>query len=81
MLYTKIGAKPPQRGTRLSADKTSSINKLIVEHSFRNVYSKERNNEIGHLKARLVNLEQFNYEKEFWQKWHLEQGKSENYFF
>ncbi|MCE7055837.1 DUF4238 domain-containing protein [Algoriphagus sp. AGSA1] len=81
LLYTKIGAKPPQRGTRLSADKTSSINKLIVEHSFRNVYSKERNNEIGHLKARLVNLEQFNYEKEFWQKWHLEQGKSENYFF
>lgn len=81
LLYTKIGAKPPQRGTRLSIDKTNSINKLIVEHSFRNVYSKKRNNEIGQMKARSVNLEQFNYEKEFWQKWHLEQGKSENYFF
>lgn len=81
LLYTKIGGKPLKRGTRLSSSQTNSINKLIVEHSFRNVYSKERINEIGKIKARSVNPEQFNYEKEFWENWHFEQGKSENYFF
>lgn len=81
LLYTKIGAKPLKRGTRLSPTQTNSINKLIVENSFRNVYSKEKVSEIGQFKPRSINPEQFNYEKEFWQKWHLEQGKSENYFF
>src|SRR5690606_5027737 len=55
LLYTKIGAKAPQKGTRLSIAQTNSINKLIVEHSFRNVFSKERVNEIEHLKARSIN--------------------------
>lgn len=81
LLYTKIGAKPRKRGTRLSPIETYSINKLIVENSFRNVYSKERVSEIEQFKPRSINPNQFNYEKEFWKKWHLEQGKSENYFF
>lgn len=81
MLYTKIGSKPPLRGTRLSSDHTISINKLVVEHSFRNVFSNERVNEIEGLKTRSINPEQYKYEKEFWENWHFEQGKSENYFF
>ncbi|WP_026969487.1 DUF4238 domain-containing protein [Algoriphagus terrigena] len=81
LLYTKIGAKPPQRGTRLSPAQTNSFNKLIVEHSFRNVFSKERVSEIEQLKARSIDPEQFKHEREFWENWHVEQGKSENYFF
>lgn len=81
LLYTKIGGKPLKRGTRLSPSQTKLINKLIVENSFRNVYSKEKVSEIEQFKPRLIDPEQFNFEKEFWQKWHFEQGKSENYFF
>lgn len=81
MLYTKIGGKRLQRGTRLSQTQTSLINRLIVQHSFRNVYSNKKINEIEKLKARSVNPDQYNYEKEFWQRWHEEQQRSENYFF
>lgn len=81
ILYCKIGSKPPLKGTRLSNEKTSSINKLIIEHSYRFVFFNSRADVVKIYKPRIVNHDAYTKEKEFWTNWHEVQSDSEKFYF
>lgn len=79
LLYTKIGDRPPMRGTRFSVEHTRLIRRLILEHSHRTIFADKDDREIPALSARVVNAELFKYEEEQWRNWDAEQNESEQY--
>lgn len=69
-MFVQIGDKPMQRGTRLSIDQTNFFRKIIAENANRFIFSNFQDSEIAKLKPRIVNDEQFMFEKNEIEKWH-----------
>lgn len=80
MLYTKVGHKPPTRGTRFTTDQTNTVRRLMAEHAHRFVFGDIADTEVAIYRPRIVNAEFFKGEERQWQRWHEEQTESENYF-
>lgn len=80
MLYTRVGKKPPQRGTRFSVEQTDILRRMIAEHAHRYVFGKTADDDVPVFIPRTINAEIFKHEKEQWDRWHAEQTESENYF-
>lgn len=81
MLYTRIGHKPPIRGSRFTADQTNILRRLMAEHAHRYVFAGTADAEVATYRPRIVNAEFFKGEEQQWQRWHEEQTDSENYLF
>ena len=79
LLYTKIGSRPPLRGTILSVEQTRLIRHLLAEHAHRYIFANTADVEVPSLTPRTVNTEFFKHEEEQWSKWHAEQSESEEY--
>lgn len=79
MLYTKIGHRPPVRGTRFSVEKTKLLRRLIAEHAYRFIFAKTEDADVPIFMPRTANAEFYKHEQEQWAKWHAEQIESEQH--
>lgn len=70
LLYTKIGERPPQKGTVLSVEMANIFQKIILEHAYRFIYSTEKNLIVESIRPRTESRSIFNDEKHQWQEWH-----------
>ncbi|WP_031530883.1 DUF4238 domain-containing protein [Dyadobacter crusticola] len=80
MLYTIVGKKPPQRGSRFSNEQTRILRRMIAEHAHRYVFAKYADDEVSLFMPRHIDAQIFKQEKEQWEKWHSEQSESEDFF-
>lgn len=80
MLYTCVGKKPPQRGTKFSVEQTNILRRIIAEHAHRYVFGKNADDEVTSFIPRHVDAQIFKQEKEQWERWHPEQTESEDFF-
>lgn len=76
LLYTRVGTRPPQRGTQLSIDEAKFFRAVILSGASRYVFALDTE-EIEHIRPRTVSREQFNAEVTAWANWHETQSKEE----
>jgi hypothetical protein len=79
MLYTRIGHRPPARGTRFSVEETKLLRRLIAEHAHRYIFAKTEDADVPIFMPRMANAEFYKHEQEQWDKWHAEQIESEQH--
>lgn len=77
LLYTKIGSKPLRRGTVLPLTQATFIQKVIVLHAHRYVFSFSEDSSVNIIRPRKIDAEIFEDEAEQWRKWHSEQASAE----
>lgn len=77
LLYTKIGTKPPQRGTVVSTEPAGWLQRFTIEHAHRFIIAKEENESVSKIRPRIVDPAAFKTEKEQWKRWHEEQTVAE----
>ncbi len=77
LLYTQIGKKPLQRGSRLPEHQAVLIRRLMAEHAYCYIFAKSPDTEIVKLRPREVNPEKVHKEKKWWENWHEENKKAE----
>ena len=70
LLYTKIGERPPKRGTVLSVEMANIFQKIILEHAHRFIYSAEKIMIVESIRPRTESKSIFDDEKHQWQRWH-----------
>lgn len=79
LLYTCIGNKVWPRGTVLDAGTAQLIQRIIIEHADRYVFSSEPS-DIHLIRPRLVCPTTYKNEQAYWQRWHQEQCQAERDF-
>lgn len=77
LLYTKIGERPPDRGTVLSVKATQIMRGVIAEHAHRYIFAAAIDDEIPILRPRLVDAALIRREREQWNKWNEDQLAAE----
>lgn len=77
LLYTKIGAKPPQRGTVLSNELANRLQRFTIEHAHRCILAKEEDKNVSKIRPRVVDSAAFKSEADQWRRWHDEQTNAE----
>ena len=77
LLYTKIGERPPERGSRLPAAKATEMQRMIVEHAHRLVFSAHPEPNVSTIRPRRVDAGLLQSEADQWSRWHDEQGNAE----
>jgi len=77
LLYTRVGHKPPLRGTRFPEYNGNLIRRFIAEHGHRMIFSKEPDDDIPRYKPRIVSADALKNERSDWEKWHKEQTEAE----
>lgn len=77
LLYTKVGTKPPKRGTVLRRNAAAKFRRLIAEHAHRMIFANVQDQLITSLRPRHVDHAAFEREKEEWDRWHSEQSNAE----
>lgn len=70
LLYTKIGEKPPRRGTIAPMDMAKMIQQFTAEHAYRFIFAVKSDPMIEHLRPRIESKHLFDEEKEQWKRWH-----------
>lgn len=77
LLYTRIGHRPPDRGTVLSFELANCFQRFTVENAHRFVYSTYQDDRLPELRRRHVSAEAFESEAKQWKNWHAQQTKAE----
>jgi hypothetical protein len=77
LLYTKIGERPPQRGSILPRPKAEAIRRFIAEHAHRFIFGASPDSEVATLRRRLVDAAALRREQDQWSKWNEEQSAAE----
>ena len=77
LLYTQVGSRPPQRGTRFSSEQAEVIQRCIAEHAHRFIFASKPDANMASLRSRTVNAELLKDEDAQWSKWHEEQTEAE----
>jgi hypothetical protein len=78
LMYTQIGAKTqPPRGTVMSLEFASQVQKFTVEHAHRYIFSRFIDPQVSMLRPRIVDLENFYAERAQWQTWNKKQSEAE----
>lgn len=77
LLYTQVGSRPPQRGTRFSSEQAEIIRRCIAEHAHRFIFASKPDENMASLRPRTVNAELLKDEDAQWSKWHEEQTEAE----
>jgi hypothetical protein len=78
MLYTKVGTKPPTRGTVVSADLANWLQRFTIEHAHRFVFGASTDEIVFQRRPRKVDPVAFTNEAEQWMRWHEEQTIAES---
>jgi hypothetical protein len=77
LLYTRVGHRPPPRGTVLSRDLAQHFQQFTVEHAHRFVFSSECDERLPTMRRRHVSAADFASETAQWNRWHDEQTTAE----
>jgi hypothetical protein len=77
LLYTKIGERPPQRGSIVPRPESEAIRRFIAEHAHRFIFAASPDPEVTTLRPRTVDVAALRREREQWRKWHEEQSAAE----
>ena len=70
VMYTKIGEKPPPRGTVVSVDFARTMQRIIIEHAHRFIFCQVECDEVPQIRPRTENASIFKEEQERWRDWH-----------
>jgi hypothetical protein len=81
LLYTRIGTMPPQRGTVISAELASQLQRFTIEHAHRFIFSATPEKSVSELRPRIVDPAASVAEVEQWKRWHEEQTTAERDLF
>jgi Protein of unknown function (DUF4238) len=81
LLYTRIGIKPPQRGTVISAEHANQLQRFTIEHAHRFIFSVTPEESVSELRPRIVDPVAFVADVEQWKRWHEEQTNAEQNLF
>lgn len=76
LLHRCHGMRPPPRGSRLDTETTRAIQRIIVEHADRFVFS-ESQFDIESIRERCVDPNAIRAERQMWARWHKEQTEAE----
>ena len=77
LLYTKVGARPPPRGTGLTVEEAQVMQQCIIEHAHRHVFATEPDSIVEQIRPRTVDAALYGQEAEQWKRWHDEQSAAE----
>lgn len=77
LLYTKIGTRPPPRGTVVSTEFASWFQRFTIEHAHRLVIAAVPEVCVSELRPRIVDSVAYGAEVEQWKRWHKEQTVAE----
>jgi len=77
LLYTKIGTRPPQRGTVVSTELAGWLQRFTIEHAHRLVIAAAPEVSVPELRPRIVDSAAFADEVGQWKHWHEEQTDAE----
>lgn len=77
LLYTKVGDRPPPRGTVVDDVRARFTRRFIAEHAHRMIFAPSPDPDIPSLRPRTVSAELCTQEREEWRKWHEEQSAAE----
>ena len=77
MLYTKIGTRPPPRGTVVSTEIASQLQCFTVEHAHRLVIATVPDISVSEIRPRVVDSVACGAEADHWKRWHEEQTIAE----
>lgn len=77
LLYTKVGDRPPQRGSVVPRETAVMIRRFIAEHAHRFVFAATTETEVPRLRPRKVDAVLLRDEREQWLRWHENQNKAE----
>jgi hypothetical protein len=77
LLYTKIGERPPPRGTLLSESIADMLRRFCAEHAHRFIFAADKDPDAPLFHSRTVNHALFRSEAEEWKRWHEEQTLAE----
>ncbi|PPJ46630.1 DUF4238 domain-containing protein [Rhizobium sp. KAs_5_22] len=77
MMYTRIGHKPPVRGSRFSREQTQLLRRLIAEHAHRYVFGSNQDPEVSIFRVRNEDHDAYKAERNTWKNWHYQQVETE----
>jgi len=77
LLYTRIGYRPPKRGSEVPRVVAEEMRRCIAENADRMIYAAEPDADVSRLRPRVVNAEYVRDEMEQWKSWHEEQTNAE----
>ena len=81
LLYTKIGSKPPQRGTVMPIELANQLQRFTIEHAHRFIIAATPAKSVSELRPRIVDPVAFKADVEQWKRWHEEQTTAERNLF
>lgn len=76
LLYTKVGERPPRRGSIMPEPIAQSIRRILVENADRMVFDRAES-DVPLLRPRHVNAAACAQEREAWKNWEAEQNAAE----
>jgi hypothetical protein len=75
LLYTQIGSREPWiKGARLSVELFARMQRMIVEHGHRYVFSVSENHDVARIRPRTEDSNMYRAEAAQWARWHAEQS-------
>ncbi|WP_085833488.1 DUF4238 domain-containing protein [Clostridium merdae] len=80
ILYTQVGDYNDHPSLQQNPIFSYYVQKLIIDHAHRFVYSASPLQDIESCRGRLINAKLFNEEREIWKNWHQEQSVAEIQF-
>jgi hypothetical protein len=81
LMYTRIGSKPPTRGTVLSERVAADIQKFVAENAYRYIFGRSPNLHVLNWRPRAVDSNACQAEALQWKGWNSEQSHAERAFF
>lgn len=79
LLYTQIGALPPERYTPVAKPQFEDICNVVAANAFRSIFSIWRDPSVENLRPRQVDEVAFRSEDQQWRDWHDEQSRAEQF--
>ena len=78
LMYTKIGDQRPwRRGTKASLRFTEVVRQMTAENAYRYIFAAGQDSSVSKLRPRVVNQDQLQREKAYWEQWHERSSKAE----
>lgn len=77
LLYTKVGERPPRRGSVVPHATALMMRRFIAQHAHRFIFSATADSDVPKLRPRKVDAALLHSEAEQWRRWHVEQSLAE----
>jgi hypothetical protein len=77
LLYTKVGERPPRRGSVVPLATALMMRRFIAEHAHRFIFSATTDSDVPKLRPRKVDAALLRNEDQQWRRWHEEQSLAE----